>query len=230
MQPYFFPYIGYFDLLASTDIFVAYDDADFSKNGWINRNRIASNVKDFNYIRLTAGHVPLGTPINAVRIKSAQSDLDAIKANIYAAYRKAPYFGAVAALIDDVFSTPDDGLASLATRSVSLAAARMDIKPTVINSSTLDYDRSLTAAEKIISICKGIGADTYVNLSGGRELYDVETFARHGLSLQFTTPCDLTYSTGDRDFVPNLSIIDAMMWASPETLSEFLHERADRLV
>lgn len=223
MQPYYFPYIGYFELAARVDIFVFYDDAAFSKNSWFNRNRILARQKDFEYIRVSVANAPLGTPSRQVGLMDKSSDLRR-SLGILDVYRTAPFFRDVSALLQSVFQDSGEDLASIAELSVTRCCERLAIAPKFLRSSTLDYDRSLGAVGKVLDICRAAGATEYVNLSGGTDLYDQETFARHGLKLTFTQPSALVYAD-HLPFVGNLSILDPLMRLPVETIKTYLQSR-----
>lgn len=230
MQPYFFPYIGYFDLLASSDLFVFYDDAAYSRGGWVSRNRVAADGKEFNYIRLTVDRAPLGTPINGVRLKSPEDDRNHLLSLLHNVYRRAPYYNEVVAVIEKVFCDGGGGLSQVAAASICSCAEYLGLGAPVLYSSAIEYDRAMGAQGKVISICKSINASHYVNLTGGRELYCESEFLRNDISLIFTEPADFLYDTGKRPFVPNLSIIDVMMWVDPLEIKKYLLARSERLL
>ncbi len=229
MQPYFFPYIGYFDLLASSDLFVFYDDAAYSRGGWVSRNRVAAEGKEFNYIRLTLNRAPLGTPINGVRLKALEEDRHHLLSLLHNVYRKAPYYNEVVAVIEKVFCDGSGSLARVAAASICSCAEYIGLGTAITYSNTIDYDRTLGPQGKVISICKSINANHYVNLSGGRDLYCEPEFLRNEISLRFTEPTDFSYDTGNRPFVPNLSIIDTMMWVDPVEIRKYLLVRSERI-
>lgn len=228
MQPYFFPYIGYFDLLASSDLFVFYDDAAYSRGGWVSRNRVAADGKDFNYIRLTLERAPLGTPINDIRLKDPEEDRNHLLSVLHNVYRKAPYYKAVVAVVERALKDLDGSLSQAAAASILSCAEYIGVHASIKYSKSIDYDRALGPEAKVISICKSLDASSYVNLSGGRELYSEAEFLSNDLSLSFAEPADFSYEVERRAFVPNLSIIDAMMWVDPTVIRKYLSVRSER--
>lgn len=221
MQPYFFPYVGYFDLVASSDIFVFYDDAAFSKNGWYNRNRILSRNKEWEYIRVSVRRGPLGSQCNTITLHDKQADLNRTKA-LLQVYAKAPFWAEVMALVDAVFANSGETLASVAAQSVIETCKYLELPLQVAWSSELNYDRGAPALAKILQICKHFGATDYVNAPGGQTLYNSTEFAAAGLKLHFTRLTDLSYAVEGFNFVPNLSIIDVLMWLSPSEVRQYL--------
>ncbi|WP_321820028.1 MULTISPECIES: WbqC family protein [unclassified Burkholderia] len=224
MQPYFFPYLGYFDLVVSSDLFVFYDDAAFSKNSWYNRNRILAPNKEWEYVRVSVQGAPLGTPVKEIRLSNKAGDL-ARTNSLLQAYRRAPYYKDVVALVNETFESSDDHLANAAANSIKRSAAYLGLDCRFTRSSELEYARDQDAVQKVIGVCKAVGATQYVNLPGGRELYDPEVFSRQGLELSFTPVLDLTYPVSGFDFVPSLSIIDVLMWCAPQSICSYLISR-----
>ena len=224
MQPYFFPYLGYFDLVASSDVFVFYDDASFSKNSWYNRNRILSKNKEWEYVRVSIQGSSLGTFVKEIRLNNKPGDLNRTN-NLLQTYRRAPYYRDVIALVNETFESSDELLASITIESIKRSAAYIGLKCFFVRSSELEYMRDQDAVGKVISVCKTVGATQYVNLPGGRELYNADVFFRHGVELSFTPNLDLTYPVSGFNFVPNLSIIDVLMWCAPQSIRSYLASR-----
>ncbi|CAI8813119.1 WbqC family protein [Pseudomonas zeae] len=224
MQPYFFPYLGYFDLIASANLFVFYDDAAFSKNSWYNRNRILASNKEFEYIRVSVKNASLGTPVREVFLKDKRADLSRTN-GLLQAYRRAPYYKEVTALVNETFEFSDDNLSNIAMHSIKRITTYLELDKQFLCSSDVAYERDQDAISKVISVCKAVGAEQYVNLPGGRSLYDTDFFSQQGLALSFTPTLDFTYAVSGFDFVPSLSIIDVLMWCSPQTVRSYLISR-----
>lgn len=224
MQPYFFPYLGYFDLLSSSDVFVFYDDAAFSKNGWYNRNRIYNPSREWEYIRLAVRKSPLQTPCNLVILADKEKDRAKLLQQL-AQYKKAPFYQPVMDLVEKTFADSEDDLASVAIASVELCAKYIGLDCTVKKSSEMTYDQNGNALTKVLDICKITQAERYLNVPGGRALYSSGDFEKEGLALAFTSSDAIEYETARRDFVPYLSILDALMWVSPDVLKQKLSQR-----
>lgn len=224
MQPYFFPYIGYFELASRVDLFVFYDDAAFSKNSWYNRNRIASHSKDFEYIRVAVGKAPMGTAVRDVQLTAKDADLQRSLA-ILKVYAKAPNYDPVKSLISRTFNESSDTLSSIAAQSVMESCKHLGLAPDFRFSSAVDYDRNGHPVDKVLDICQAVGATEYVNLSGGTELYDCETFAARGIELSFLTPSALSFDSFGLPFQENLSIIDPMMHCTSRQILDYFRSR-----
>ena len=223
MQPYFFPYIGYFQLMSAVDEFIVYDKIEFTKKGWINRNRILVNGQD-SWITL-----PIKNDSDYLDVKDRclaknwptgrMKMLNRIKAS----YRKAPQFDRVYQIIENSLFYDDSNLFNYIFNSLTQVKEYLDIKTPFIASSTIPIDNTLKAENKVIALCKARKADTYVNPIGGLQLYNKESFIKEGIDLHFLKAKDFEYPQYDNEFVPWLSIIDVMMFNSREKIQEYLN-------
>lgn len=222
MQPYFFPYIGYFQLINAVDEFVVYDNVEFTKKGWINRNRILVNSKD-DYITL-----PLKKDSDYLHIYQRHladtwvSDRKKMLNRIKESYRKAPYFDTVYPVIEESILFEDQNLFNFILHSVQQINEYLNIKSQLITASTIAMDHELKAESKVIEICKSRNANIYINPSGGVALYSKSNFADHGINLQFIKSDDIQYKQFDKAFVPWLSIIDVMMFNAKDQIADYL--------
>jgi len=223
MQPYFFPYIGYFQLINTVDKFVFYDDVTFIKQGWINRNRILLNGKDY-LITLKLNGSSSFKLIHEIEVFKQNGNL--IK-TIIQAYSKAPFFNEVIILIQEVFATFNElkSISKIAEISVKKVSQYLNLT-TVFESSSEVYSmtKNLRKDDRLISICKKNEADTYINPSGGRDIYDKNIFSEKGIRLFFINNHITSYNQFNNVFVPGLSIIDVMMFNSKEKISEMLNQ------
>lgn len=217
MQPYFFPYMGYFQLIHSVDAFVVYDDVNYIKGGWVNRNHIFVNG-DRRFITLPLHGGSQNKLINQVEISNQHKILQSLRH----CYGKAPYFDIVYPVIEEIFSQTEKNLARFLDYQLRLICSYLNLSPQWHISSTLNKDNGLRGQEKILAICKELSATHYINMSGGKELYDRNTFARNGLQLSFIQPHLLSYRQLNKPFVPNLSIIDVLMFNSREQCARLL--------
>lgn len=224
MQPYIFPYIGYFQLINAVDKFVVYDNIQFTKKGWINRNRILFNGKD-EYFTL-----PLKKDsdyLNVVDRKLSHSfaaDRVKILRKIETAYKKAPEFNQVFPLIEKILRTDSVNLFDFIFQSIESVNNFLGITTELIVSSSVNINHSLKSEQKVLAICKAIGAQTYINPAGGSELYSKELFKENNIELQFLKSELTTYNQFKNLFVPGLSIIDVMMFNSKEKVMEYIQE------
>ncbi len=219
MQPYLFPYIGYWQLIQAADVFVIYDDVNYIMRGWINRNNILErgNRKLFTLDTLGASQNRL---INQVSVGgNAEKLVKTISQN----YKKAPYFTSAMSVISDLLLNNERNLARFVSTTLREICGYLMIDTKLIVSSEVFNNTNLRKADRLIDICKQLGGDVYINAAGGRELYSKEAFADSGLRLLFIESNPIMYAQFDGvPFVPNLSIIDIMMFNSPEVIHGFV--------
>lgn len=226
MQPYFFPYIGYWQLMNAVDTYVIYDDVNYINRGWINRNRILINGKP-SYINLPlvgASHTKL---INQISVDSNPKLIAKNLTTVHHAYAKAPYFHEVMPIIEEVLGCGIESLPEYLQNSFRIVGEYLGITTNLIMSSSLKKDCSLRGQDKIVDICMLLQATEYYNAIGGIELYLPEVFERYGIELSFLKTGDVEYPQYSQNkngygFQPNLSIIDVMMFNSPDTINEML--------
>jgi hypothetical protein len=218
MQPYLFPYIGYFQLINAVDKFVIYDDVNFIKKGWINRNRILLNGTDFMFNIILKGASSF-KKINDIEVVCNNHKLIA---TIEQAYRKAPYFNEVFPLLTNTLLFNEPNLAKYLTNALQIAIDYLGIKVSILISSEIEKNSLMKGEDKVIDICKQLKTTHYINAIGGQKLYSKEKFAANDLILNFVKPKPIVYPQFNNKFVPWLSIIDVMMFNSPVTISEML--------
>lgn len=210
MQPYFLPYIGYFQLMKLVDKYVIYDDVQFIKGGWINRNNIliGGEKKMFTIMLKGASSNKL---INEIEIGD---DFKKLKKMISINYSKAPYAIEVAALVERIVSFEDKNLARFIANSFKEILTYLRIDTKLIFSSDINKNVTEKGTDKVISICKLLEADTYINAIGGQELYDKNMFKKNGLDLSFLQTELVAYKQFTEKFTPGLSILDVLMFNS----------------
>ena len=221
MQPYFLPYIGYWQLMNAVDRYVVYDDVQFIKGGWIGRNRILVNgrPKFFNVPMLGASPNKL---INEIGINTdgqlARKKLRAVEG----AYHKAPHFHEVFPMAEAILCSGQSSLVGCIMKSFEIVCGYLDIKTELILSSQLQKDCSLRGQDKILAICEGLGTTEYYNAVNGKKLYEFEAFQERGISLKFLKTDPIAYTQFGNEFQENLSILDMMMFCSKEQIKEYL--------
>ncbi|MDX9694244.1 MAG: WbqC family protein [Bacteroidales bacterium] len=220
MQPYFLPYIGYFQLINAVDKYVIYDDVNFIKGGWINRNRILLNNEAFMFNIPMAGASSF-KKINEINIGKNK---DKLLITIQQAYKKAPFYNKVIPLIDEIIQYNNENLALFISNSIIRITEYLNINTEIILSSEIVKNNDLKAQEKVISICKAIGASEYYNTIGGKELYDRVVFANNNIELMFLKPKQIEYIQFKNKFIPWLSILDVMMFNSQEEVRDMLNK------
>lgn len=213
MQPYFFPYAGYFNLIAQVDKFVFYDDVNFIKNGWINRNRLFLSG-DVRYFTIPLSGASPNLKINQVYLQPRAIWQRKLLESIRQSYSKAPNFRPTIDLLNEVVSTEAITIAEMASFSIRKCVERLGLTTDFVLSSGGYGNDSLTSVERVIDICERESASSYINLPGGRSLYDEDAFAQRGIMLKFSSASLSQYKQFEREFCPGLSILDMMMFNS----------------
>ena len=220
MQPYIFPYLGYFHLIESTDQIVFYDDVNYIKRGWINRNRILFNNSDFLFT-IPVEKASQNKLINEIRPLIDSNFNNKFFSQIETAYKKAPYYYAVVEILKTVFSKKYANIADLAISSVTSVYGYLDkdiqwTKSSISSPETKGMDK----ADRLIQITKNLGYQKYINAIGGQELYQKEYFNNKGVKLNFVKSQKVDYKQFNNDFIPWLSIIDILMFNDKKTVKE----------
>ncbi len=220
MQPYFMPYIGYFQLLNAVDKYIVYDNIKYTKKGWINRNRILKNGED-SYISL-----PLekgSDSLDIVKRSISQSfDRKKLLNQIKESYRRSPYFNTVYPVIQEIINYDCQNLFHYLFNQLEILKEYMEIDTEIIVSSDININHNLKSEDKVLALCKASQADVYINAIGGIELYSHEVFQQNGLELFFIKTNDIRYEQFANEFVPWLSVIDVLMFNSPEAINSML--------
>lgn len=210
MQPYFFPYIGYYQLIKSVDTFVIYDDVNYIKQGWINRNRILLNGKE-HLVTMNLKNSSSFKLINEIEIGNNRTKL--LK-TIEQAYKRAPFFCEIFPIIEDILTFNNYNLAVFLENSIRKLSAYLDIQTNIVVSSSIEKDDSKRGQEKVIAICKALNASIYINSIGGQELYSKDVFRNNQIELYFLKTRMINYLQQNNVFLPSLSIIDVIMFNS----------------
>ncbi|SEH99030.1 WbqC-like protein family protein [Rheinheimera pacifica] len=208
MQPYLFPYLGYYQLAFCADVFVFYDDVTYIKGGYINRNAILSQNKAQRFT------IPVPGASSNVLIKDLDfsPDVRKVLSSIQQAYSKSPFFADVYPIVEKVLTQPSRNVADLCRNSIATVFEYLGINKQFHFSSQLSYDRTLSPAGKLVQMCKLFQCDEYINSPGGRNLYSGNDFLYHDITLNFIKMNEKKYlQSGSVDFTPNLSIIDLLM-------------------
>lgn len=224
MQPYFLPYIGYWQLMKIVDKYVVYDDVNYIKGGWINRNNFLIGGEKRLITILLNGASPFKL-INEIDIKD---DFGKFLKTIQFNYSKAPYYREVMTLVESVCTCSEKNLALFLFNSFSIILSYLDIHTELILSSSLKKDCSLKGKEKVINICELLCADSYLNAIGGQLLYDKDEFKAHQINLKFLKTHIMPYTQFSESFVPGLSILDVLMFNSPAVVNSML-DKFERL-
>ncbi len=223
MQPYFFPYIGYFQLMNAVDKYVIYDDVNFIKSGWIYRNRILVNGEP-KYFNLPMSGASSNKLINEVEVnndeKLKQKNIRIIQDN----YKDAPYFSDVYPMLEKIIFNNERNIAKYIMSSFEILLKYLNITTELVLSSSIEKNNSLKGQEKVLEICRILGATEYYNSIGGQELYDKENFKNQNIELWFLKTNEICYKQFENEFHSNLSIIDVMMFNSKTDIQKMLQE------
>lgn len=218
MQPYFLPYIGYFQLINAVDKYVVVDDVNYIKGGWINRNYFLVN-NEKQLITVSLKSKSQNKLINEIEIAD---DLSNFIKTIRNTYSRAPFFTDSINLLEEITSFKDKQLANFIFNSLRILLDYLHIDTEIILSSNLQKDNSLRAQKRVIDICKIHNADTYINPIGGQGLYNKEDFKSENIDLHFLRTVSFEYPQLSNNFVQNLSILDVLMFNSVEDIRKML--------
>ena len=211
MQPYFLPYIGYYQLIAAVDRFVVYDNIQYTKKGWINRNRILRRDGCTALISL-----PLMSDSAALDVRQRQLAgafrRDKLLNQIREAYHDAPQFARVYPVVEQVVNCSENNLFAYLFHSLTTVCAYLEIATPLVVSSSLPIDHRLHGQDKVLALCHQLAASRYVNPIGGLGLYSRDCFSANGIELKFLQARPSAYAQRRNDFVPALSIVDVMMF------------------
>ena len=221
MQPYFFPYIGYWQLINAVDKYVIYDDVNYIKGGWINRNRILINDKP-SFINLKMNGSSPNKLIKEIHVSNDNRWKNKLLKSIELSYRKAPFFEMSFPIIEEIINHDEVNLSLYLENLIKRIAEYLEMNTEFVLSSNIEKDNSLKGQDKVIEICKSLGAKVYYNAIGGVELYSAENFNSYGIELKFLRTEYIEYKQFKNDFSPYLSIIDVMMFNSKEEIMNIL--------
>lgn len=216
MQPYFFPYIGYFQLISAVDVFIVYDNIKYTKKGWISRNRMLQNGCDVMF------SLPLKSDSDYLDVcerKLAENfNRDKLLNQFKGAYRRAPYFVNTFPLLEQIVRYEETNLFGFLHHSIIKICEYLGVATEIRVSSDIAIDHELKSQDKVIALCEAVGASTYVNAIGGMELYSKDVFREKNIDLKFIQSKPFEYPQLGNEFVPWLSIIDVMMFNSLDTI------------
>jgi hypothetical protein len=213
MQPYFFPYLGYFQLAAASSVFVFLDDVTFIKGGWINRNRflVQGQAHTFSVpLRGASSHRLIGDVTIAEDTDWRTRFLRLLEQS----YARAPFRTDTLALVRSVLSSTHASIGSLAAASVKAVCAHVGVQPAWLSSREAHPAAGRKGSGRVLELCRALDANRYVNAPGGKALYSAAEFSAQGIELRFLSPPSIRYNQFGQDFVAGLSIIDVMMFNS----------------
>ncbi|MFN9581077.1 MAG: WbqC family protein [Bacteroidota bacterium] len=223
MQPYFFPYIGYFQLIHAVDKFIIYDDVNYINRGWINRKNIMVNGAA-HMIQVPWVGASQNKLINEIEIVQDAKWKTKLLRTIQQSYAKAPFFGTVFELIESTVNKNETNVSVFNVNAIKAVCDYIGIQTEIVPNSARYNNKKLKAQERILDICEQEKGLTYINPSGGMELYDKPIFLHRNINLQFLKPKHIIYKQFKNDFIPWLSIIDQLMFLEKEELNNHLNQ------
>lgn len=222
MQPYFLPYIGYFQLIAAVDKFVLYDNIKYTKKGWINRNRMLVNGSDAMFsLPLMKGSDSLYV---VQRELAVDFDREKLLNKFKGAYNNAPYFSQTFPLLKRIIWHNNFNLFEYIRHSIVEICTHLDIMTHIYISSEIKIDPGLKGQDKVIAICEALGADMYTNAIGGIPLYHPPSFQQKGIALKFLRAKYFEYTQFGVPFVPWLSMVDVLMFNSHDKVKQIIKD------
>jgi hypothetical protein len=225
MQPYFLPYAGYFQLAAASETFVLCDNFQYTRKGWINRNRFLQNGDSELF------SLPLqGEHRNAeIRHRQISPDFNptSFLRRFEAAYRKSPNFSLTHPLLHKILFYQNLNLFAFLEHSVRSVCTHLGLNPVFKKTSDLPISCELQFEERLIAMCRALPCSRYINSIGGTALYSKESFRDHGIELQFLSSHPLTYRQFENPFVPSLSILDVLMFNPIESVRHYMRKGYD---
>ena len=221
MQPYFFPYIGYFQLMRAVDCFVFHDDVQYIKGGWINRNRILVN-EQASWLTLPVEKASHDFAINSRRYQLENKVTLSIQRQVAGAYKNSPLFPEVEELMTEFLSFDDANVAEFNRNHLIGLAETLGLSCQFVRSSDIEKNHKLKGQDRVIDICRSLGATHYINPIGGIDLYAERDFANAGMQLRFLKARPTTYTQFGGAHVPFLSIIDVLAFNSLQEIIPLL--------
>ena len=224
MQPYFLPYIGYFQLINAVDTFIFCDDVHFIKGGFINRNNILMNGSRYRFT-IPVQHVHFDTTIRETKVANDPANWYRKLSKTLQNYRKAPYFDAVFPIFDEILrGSVGRSISDVAIESIEATLKYINLERKTTTTFERYNNTHLSSAERIVDICRQENATTYINAIGGQKLFDKDYFSENTIQLQFLKPNLTTYEQNSPQFIAGLSILDVLMWQEPATVKAMLSD------
>lgn len=221
MQPYFFPYLGHFSLITSVDKWIVFDVTQYTPKSWMNRNRILHPNTGWQYVTVPLANSSISTKTSEARVLDLAKTKKSIIGKLSHYKKKAPYYQKVNSLVQQAFdNSSDDTLVSLNVSALSAVCDYLEIPFSyqICSKLALDYPPKLGPGDWAPYICQNLGASEYVNPAGGKDIFDVSVFQQRGVTLYFAEFAEFKYATSSYGYESHLSILDVMMWNSPEDI------------
>lgn len=225
MQPYLFPYIGYYSLIKNSDHFVFFDTPQYIRKGWINRNRILSCSNEPIFFTVPIKKCSRNTAINAVYINDSMSWKEKIYGQLSIYKNKAPYYDDTLELIKTVLESEEKSMSELAINSIKITSEYLGIdkKFDVFSEMGMNDIQVDAPDEWALYITKRMGYDTYINPPGGKEFFDSMKYEQEKINLFFLEQEVIPYKQIYGDFIPGLSIIDVLMFCNIDEINDMMN-------
>jgi len=227
MQPYFFPYLGYFDLIHRVDQWIVFDTAQYTRHGWVNRNRVLHPTEGWTYLIAPLRKHPREARILDVRTVEDVDWRQRIHRQLEHYRWRAPHFDVVSGLVRDCLSVSDPSISRLNVEILKRICAFLDIPfgCRSLSEMGLELGPIHRPGDWALKISEALAAEEYVNPPGGRDLFDPAEFAARGIRLTIQPPVEFVYDCPGYRFEPSLSILDVLLWNSRDRVKGFLEER-----
>ncbi len=224
MQPYFFPYIGYFSLIKRSDMFILFDTPQFIRHGWIERNRILKPNGEPLYIKIPLKKHSREAKINELVVNNSEKWKEKILAQIIPYKKKAPFYREVIILLKEIFEFESDSIVEINHYSLKKVCEYLNIATPIKIWSKMNIDIEHVNApdEWALNICNALHADTYYNPIGGKSFFDTSKYEKLGINIEFQQMIPVAYKHLSEDFIPFLSIIDVLMFNTVADINKML--------
>jgi WbqC-like protein family len=233
MQPYFFPYIGHFALIANVDKWVVFDISQYTPRTWINRNRVLHPKSGTNWISVPLNNSSISIKIHEAKILDFEATRKSVMGKLSHYRRVAPFFSEVEEVVNEAFSSSsgNNSLVNLNVNALDRVCKYigMNFEWSICSKMQLALSENLGPGDWALEICTSLGANCYINPVGGRSLFSPEKYERRGIDLKFLHVGEFAYSPVRYEFIPNLSIIDVLMWNSPAKVVDFINQSTSLL-
>lgn len=225
MQPYFFPYLGHFALIAAVDEWVVFDVTQYTPKTWMNRNRILHPKEGWQYVTVPLSNSSINIKTHEAKVLNVADAKTSLLGKLSAFRRQAPYYGKVTQLVEQAFaSVGTDSLCELNTQTLAAVCAYLELpfRHRLCSQLDLDFPADMTPGDWAPFVSAALGASTYVNPAGGRELFDPAAFERVGVELRFAEFAEFSYDPAPYRYEPHLSVLDVLLWNDPARVREAL--------
>ena len=224
MQPYFFPYLGYFDLIYSTDRWIVFDTVQYIRHGWVNRNRILHPRSGWQYIVAPLQKFHQDTSIRDILVQEGRDWRDRLLAQLEHYKKRAPCYSPTADLVRDCLDNNELSLSRLNVAILDKVCRYIGIpfRYDYLSEMKLELGPVDGPGDWALRESEALGAAEYINPPGGEALFDRAKFEAAGIKLTIQRFENMTYPCDGYGFEPSLSVIDVLMWNSPSDVLRHL--------